>query len=116
MRIFSALLALALVTAAPAFAAPPESHNLRVVKRSTLDGEMIQPGRYRLVVHEGGRDRVVVQLFRGGELVAAAPAKRIEREAVARHTGMVLLPNGEGRNEIYEIHVKGQRNSIVFFM
>ncbi len=39
MRVLVALLLLALLTAAPAIAAPPESHELSLVKGSTLDGK-----------------------------------------------------------------------------
>ena len=42
MRVLVALLLLALLTATPAVAAPPESHELSLVKNSTLEKRKMQ--------------------------------------------------------------------------
>ena len=107
-NVMTALVILAaVVLATSAFAA-----NITVAQPMTLNGKQLAPGSYKVVYTGSGSD-VQVNLVKGKNTVASAPARIEQRENKSRFDAVVTDEAG-GTREVKEILLGGKNQVLVF--
>jgi len=100
------------IVAAVLLATSAFASSITVSQPMTLNGKQIAPGQYKVVYTGTGQD-VQVNLLKGKNTVASAPAKIEERENKARFDAVVTDDNG-GNHEIKQIMLGGKKQVLVF--
>lgn len=86
---------------------------LSVYSDTTLDGQKVAAGNYKLDYQIEG-SKAEVRLLKGNKTVATATGQVVENEGPATQTGIVRSQNPDGSSSIVEIQVEKQKSVIRF--
>jgi hypothetical protein len=112
MKLFAkiALATLALTFAVSVFAA---QKSVTVYSETTLNGQKVAPGDYKLDYQISG-STAEVKLLQSKKVVASATGQVVDRESPAAQTAVVRSQNPDGTSSIVEIQLANQKSSIRF--
>jgi len=100
------------LTAAVLLATSAFATNITVSKTLNLNGTQIAPGEYKVVYTGSGSD-VQVNLMKGKNTIATAPARIEERDKKASYDAVVTDDAG-GTSQIKQIVLGGKKQVLVF--
>ena len=105
------LLGASLFLATAAFAG--EKASVRVYESVKLNGKTLAPGRYDLEWNGSG-DNVQLNVRKGNETVASAPAKITQVATAAAGTGYSTKAEGDGSKSLTSVFIAGKKYTIEF--
>jgi hypothetical protein len=107
-RVSSLLLGSSLLFAVSAFAGNTIKKSLHLYESVTIEGTQLKPGDYKVEWSGSGPD-VKVNILKGKETVATAPARIVPEGASNSQDGYTLKPGADGSKSLTEVFFTGEK-------
>jgi hypothetical protein len=107
---FSALLALAVLFAVPAFAAGNKA-SLEITRDTVIAGKRLSPGKYQLTWQGQGPD-VDLSVTKGKEVVVTTPARLLDLPRASVTNAVNVKENPDGSATLSQIQISGKKYAL----
>lgn len=105
------LLSMTLLLTTSLFAANKNQGSLSTLSAVTVNGKALPAGDYS-VKWEGTGSNVQLNIFKGKEVVATAPARLVNLDQSASGDAAVVKDNGNGSKSLAEIRFSGKKYAL----
>jgi hypothetical protein len=105
------LLGMALLLATSAFASP--KYTMQLSNPVSVSGQSLPAGSY-LLSWSGNGPNVQVNIMKGKQVVATAPAKLMDLNQKASDDTAILKSNGDGSKSLAQVQFSGSKQALSF--